>query len=49
MEQSAKNQGFTGLKRLPVLDSELLKTFVAIAESGSSAVRRRLSSKPRLL
>jgi len=35
MEQSVENQEFSGLKRLPVLDSELLKTFVAIAETGS--------------
>lgn len=35
MEQTAENQEFSGLNRLPVLDSELLKTFVAIAETGS--------------
>lgn len=35
MKQSQENQEFSGMKRLPVLDSELLKTFVAIAESGS--------------
>ena len=35
MEQSVENQEFSGLQRLPVLDSELLKTFVVIAETGS--------------
>ncbi len=35
MEQTAENREFSGLNRLPVLDSELLKTFLAIAETGS--------------
>jgi DNA-binding transcriptional LysR family regulator len=37
MEQSAEKQQYSGHSRLPVLDSELLKTFVAIAETGSFA------------
>ena len=37
MDQSTKNSEFQGHSRLPVLDSELLKTFVAIAETGSFA------------
>ncbi len=35
MDQTAEKQEFGGLNRLPVLDSELLKTFVAIAETSS--------------
>ncbi len=35
MEHSSEKQEFSGHSRLPVLDSELLKTFVAIAETGS--------------
>ncbi len=37
MELSTKNAEYNGLSRLPVLDSELLKTFVVIAETGSFA------------